>query len=243
LIIEEGLPFETLDRILLRMADAARTCNVSIVAGDTKVVPRGVADKIFINTTGIGRYLPGQRLDSTSIREGDALVVSGPIGRHGVAILAARESLDLRPEPRSDCAPLQQVCSALKQTLGENLRAMRDATRGGISAVLHEWAGVSKTTMKLDESMIPVSADVRGVCELLGLDPLYVANEGTFLAAVDPSAVDQAMQVLQSHSVSPSPAVIGSVVKKQRSPVIIERMLGILHPVDEPAGAPLPRIC
>jgi hydrogenase expression/formation protein HypE len=243
LILEEGLPFEILDRVLQNVALAAKECGVSVVAGDTKVVPRGAADKLFINTTGVGRYRSRSRLSCQSIQEGDILLVSGPIGHHGVAVLAAREELHLSPEPRSDCAALHHACAALQDALGGDLRAMRDATRGGVSAVLHEWAETSNKTMKLDESEIPVAPEVRGVCELLGLDPLYVANEGTFVAAVRPTAVELAIEVLKSLRVSESAKVIGSVLQKQSAPVVIERMLGVLHPVDEPSGAPLPRIC
>jgi hydrogenase expression/formation protein HypE len=243
LIIEEGLSFETLDRILQSVANAARECGVSVVAGDTKVVPRGAADKLFINTTGVGRFRNGTRLNCESIREGDILLVSGPIGHHGVAILASRENLCLTPEPRSDCAALHQACAVLQDALGGNLRAMRDATRGGVSAVLYEWSEASNKTMKIDESEIPISPEVQGVCELLGLDPLYVANEGTFVAAIAPTSVDLAIEVLRSLRVSKSAKAIGCVLRKQSSPVVIERMLGLLQPVDEPSGAPLPRIC
>lgn len=243
LTIEEGLSFTVLDRILQSMAHAARECGVSIVAGDTKVVPRGAADKLFVTTTGIGCRLQNNRMSSHSLREGDVLLVSGPIGRHGVAVMAAREALDLQPEPRSDSAPLHRICGALISALGDDLKAMRDATRGGVSAVLHEWAGACGATMQLDESKLPVSAEVRGACELLGLDPLYVANEGTFVAAVAPKAADQALAVLRSHGPSREAAVIGRVTHKRLASVVIERILGVLHPVDEPAGAPLPRIC
>ena len=243
LILEEGLALEVLDRVLQSVAGVARECGVSVVAGDTKVVPRGAADKLFINTTGVGRYRFEKRLSSASIQEGDILLVSGPVGQHGVAVLAARESLDMSPAPRSDCAALHHACAALHGALGSDLRAMRDATRGGISAVLHEWADASNKTMKLDESKIPVSDVVRGVCELLGLDPLYVANEGTFVAAVAPTAAAKAIDVLRSLHVSKSAKAIGCIMSKQSSPVVIERMLGVLQPVDEPSGAPLPRIC
>ncbi|MEQ1829509.1 MAG: hydrogenase expression/formation protein HypE [Pirellula sp.] len=243
LIMEEGLSLEILDRVLHSVADAARECGVSVVAGDTKVVPRGAADKLFINTTGVGRYRSLTRLRCDSIQAGDVLLVSGPIGQHGVAVLACRERLELNPEPRSDCAPLHHACAALQSALGSALRTMRDATRGGVSAVLHEWAEASNKTMKLDGSKIPVSVEVQGVCELLGLDPLYVANEGTFLAAVAPTAADMAIEVLRSLAVSKSAKTIGRVLAKQSSPVVIERMLGVLQPVDEPSGAPLPRIC
>jgi hydrogenase expression/formation protein HypE len=243
LILEEGLPLEILDRVLQSVADSARECGVSVVAGDTKVVPRGAADKLFINTTGVGRYRFANRLSSDSIQEGDVLLVSGPIGQHGVAVLAARENLDMSPAPRSDCAALHHACAALQGAIGSDLRAMRDATRGGVSAVLHEWADASHKTMKLVQSKIPVSAEVQGVCELLGLDPLYVANEGTFVVAVAPTVADKAIDALRSLHVSKSAKAIGSVMSKQSSPVVIERMLGVLQPVDEPSGAPLPRIC
>jgi hydrogenase expression/formation protein HypE len=243
LILEEGLAFNSLDRVLRSVAAAARECDVSVVAGDTKVVPRGAADKLFINTTGVGRYRFEKRLSSASIQEGDVLLVSGPIGQHGVAVLAARESLEMSPNPWSDSAALHHACAALQGALGSDLRAMRDATRGGVSAVLHEWADASNKTMKLDPSKIPVSDEVRGVCELLGLDPLYVANEGTFVAAVAPTATDKAIEILRSLHVSKSATAIGCVMSQHSSPVVIERMLGVLQPVDEPSGAPLPRIC
>ncbi|MEZ6133477.1 MAG: hydrogenase expression/formation protein HypE [Pirellulaceae bacterium] len=243
LIIEEGLPFELFDRVLKSIAEASQECQVSVVAGDTKVVPRGAADKLFITTTGVGRYRAAARLSCHKLQTGDALIVSGPIGQHGIAVLAAREKLNLHPAPHSDSANLSLVCSALHRELGTHLRAMRDATRGGVSAVLHEWSSASGMTMKLDEHQLPVGSTTRGVCELLGLDPLYVANEGTFVAAVEPSALPQAMAVLRSFPVSAKSQVIGTVLTKMSSPVVIERLLGSLQPVDEPSGAPLPRIC
>ncbi len=243
LIIEEGLPLDQLDQILRSIAAAAKECNVSVVAGDTKVVPRGAADKLFINTAGVGRYRSSSRLSCQSIQAGDVLIVSGPIGQHGIAVLAAREQLNLHPEPLSDSASLRIACAALHNELGADLRAMRDATRGGVSAVLHEWAEASGTTMKLDENKLPVTSITKGVCELLGLDPLYVANEGTFVAAVKTSALNWALEVLRSFAVSAKAQAIGMVIPELSSAVVIERMLGSLQPVDEPTGAPLPRIC
>lgn len=243
LIIEEGLSFDVLDRVLLSISNAAIECGVQIVSGDTKVVPRGAADKLFINTTGVGRYRSASRLSCGSIKVGDLLVASGPIGRHGIAVLSARERLRMIPEPRSDSAALQVACAALHNALGTQLRAMRDATRGGVSAVMHEWAEASQSTMRLEEVRIPVASNTRGICELLGLDPLYVANEGIFLSAIAPDAIDRALEVLHAIPVSASAQLIGRVIARQSSPVVIERMLGVLHPVDEPSGAPLPRIC
>ncbi len=243
LMLEEGLAFDILDRVLRSIADAARACGVAIVAGDTKVVPRGAVDQLFINTTGVGRFRAGNRLHTRGIRIGDALLVSGPIAQHGIAVMAAREGLNLSPLPSSDSASLQQACLGLHAGLGEGLRAMRDATRGGVSAVLHEWALASGNTLHIHEKLLPVAAETRGVCELLGLDPLYVANEGTFLAAVAPEAVEPALEILRAIETSTAAAYIGHVTQRGLSPVTIERMLGILHPLDEPSGAPLPRIC
>lgn len=243
LIIEEGLPIALLERVVRSVADAARQCDVQVIAGDTKVVPRGAADQLFINTTGIGVKRQPAELSCTALCPSDALLVSGPIGQHGMAVLVAREQLNLTPLPVSDCAPLHVACATLRDELGADLRAMRDATRGGVSAVLHEWSEASGTTMKLSESLLPISPEVRGACELLGLDALHVANEGTFVAAVAPHAVDRAIAALRAVQVSSQARVIGEVIERGRAAVVIERLFGRLHPVDEPAGAPLPRIC
>ena len=243
LIIEEGLPLSVLDTILDSIATAARRCDVLIVTGDTKVVPRGAADGLFINTTGIGELTDSVIAGPRSIRTGDSLIVSGPIGRHGIAVLSAREELALEPPPQSDSAPLHNAVACLRQNVGDAVRAIRDATRGGVSAVLHEWASECQLTMHLDEARIPVTDDVRGASELLGLDPLYIANEGTMLIAVDPSAETEALAALRSVAESREAVVIGRVMTRKISPVTIQRMLGAEQPVDEPTGALLPRIC
>lgn len=243
LIIEEGLPMSVLRDVLMRVRDAAKRCGVSVVAGDTKVVPSGAADGIFLNTCGVGVLLPDAPVGPRSIQPGDALIVSGPIGQHGIAVLSARDQLGFSPEPRSDCGPLHEVAQTLQSKLGPNLRALRDATRGGVAAVLHEWAESSGTTMSIKESSLPVSAEVRGVCELLGLDPLHVANEGTFVAAVAPQWVDLAVAALQELEPTRQAKWIGSAIKLETSSVVIEGLLGSRRAVDEPVGAPLPRIC
>ena len=243
LIIEEGLPLTLFDQVIQSIAKAARLCGVRIVTGDTKVVPRGAADGLFINTTGIGRIRTNAPKGPTSIQSGDILIVSGPIGRHGIAVLSARENFGFTPNPLSDSAPVHRATAALQCELGGDLRAMRDATRGGVSAVLHEWAEACGCTMKLEESKIPVTSDVRGVCELLGLDPLYIANEGTFMAVVAAGSADHALDIMHSIPQTASATVIGSVIKSRISPVVIDRLLGRLLAVDEPAGAPMPRIC
>ena len=243
LIIEEGLPTSVLDRVLQSIANAAARCGVRVVAGDTKVVPRGAADRLFINTTGVGQTRISPPIGPTGICEGDVLIVSGPIGQHGIAVMAARENLRLEPPPVSDSAPLHVVTAGLQHALGSKLRSMRDATRGGVAAVLHEWSDASGKTMMLDESRIPVSREIRGACELLGLDPLYVANEGTFVSAVAADGVPKALEILHHASQSNSACVIGKVIRRGIAPVVMERLLGSPRPIDEPAGAPMPRIC
>jgi hydrogenase expression/formation protein HypE len=243
LILEEGLLLETLDRVIASVALAAAACDVRVVTGDTKVVPRGSADRLFINTCGIGRATATVPAGPASIRSEDRLIVSGPIGQHGIAILSAREKLEFDPPPRSDSAPLHHAAAALQQALGDDLRCMRDATRGGVAAVLHEWAQASGQSMLLDESSIPVTASVRGACELLGLDPLYVANEGTLVAAVARGSESRAIQALRSVPPTAAAVVVGKAIARGIVPVMVAGLLGSPRPVDEPAGAPMPRIC
>lgn len=242
LIIEEGLPFDVLDRIIDSVALAAGRARVHVVTGDTKVVPRGAADGLFINSAGIGEPVSPVPAGPESLLDGDALLVSGPIGNHGIAILAAREQLGFEPAPRSDCAPLFDVAQTLREA-GIPIRAMRDATRGGVAAVLHEWAGQCSATMTIDEPSIPILPEVRGACELLGLDALHVANEGTMVIAVERESAEQALTVLQKSSAGTGAARIGQVRPRGIAPVTILRALGVEQALDEPSGSPLPRIC
>jgi hydrogenase expression/formation protein HypE len=243
LIIEEGLPLAVLDCVLDSAARAAAACGVRVVTGDTKVVPRGAAGGLFVNTTGIGRLVPPVPPGPGAIREGDVLIISGPIGRHGIAVMAAREELAFEPQPTSDSAPVTPLVAALREEVSEGIRALRDATRGGLAAVLHEWAVASGLTLHVSESRIPVTEDVRGVCELLGLDPLFVANEGTIVIAAAPEAAARCVSVLRSLEISAAAAEIGVVRGRGPAPVTIQRGIGNALPLDEPAGALLPRIC
>jgi hydrogenase expression/formation protein HypE len=242
LILEEGLSLGTLDRVLDSIASAARSIDVEIVTGDTKVVPRGAADQLFIGTTGLGELIDPAPPGPQAIEIGDVLLVSGPIGRHGIAVLAARDDLGLEPPPRSDCGPLIGSVEALRSN-GITCRALRDATRGGVAAVLHEWAAVCHLTFEIDEARLPVTDDVRGACELLGLDPLFVACEGTMVIAVEHGLAEQTLSALRQRPESAGASVIGWVTPGGIAPVVVRRMLGRLQPLDEPAGAPLPRIC
>ena len=243
LIIEEGLPIRVLERVLDSAARAASECSVDVVAGDTKVVPRGTADGLFVNTTGVGETVAPVPVGPSVVRNGDQVIVSGPIGRHGIAVLCAREEFSFETTPVSDSATVQHSVRALLNAVGNHVRCIRDATRGGVSAVLHEWAAAADCTFELVDSCIPVTDDVRGACELLGLDPLYVANEGTFVVAVAPHAAARALAVLRDVKPSHEAAIIGTVTARGICPVTSIRALGTAQPVDEPSGAPLPRIC
>ncbi len=248
LIVEEGLPMAVLERVLDSIAAAAHQARVRVVTGDTKVVPSGAADGLFINTSGVGQVLGEAPPGPASLQVGDELIVTGPIGRHGIAILSAREELGFSPAPESDCACLEEPvrCLADAGLLGgaaPRVRAMRDATRGGVTAVLHEWAQACGQTLTIREEAVPTAADTRGAAEVLGLDPLYIACEGTMLIGAAGGSGPDVIAALRSARISSQAAVIGEVCASRLSPVTIRRPLGREQPLDEPSGALLPRIC
>jgi hydrogenase expression/formation protein HypE len=243
MIIEEGLPTAVLEQILDSAASAAEMCGVTIVAGDTKVVPRGHADGLFLTTSGIGEMLEPIPPGPQTIKTGDQILVSGPIGQHGIAVLCVRNGLLFDPLPQSDSRPVIREVTALRNAVGEQIRTIRDATRGGVSAVLQEWAQECSLTFNLRESRIPVSPEVRGASELLGLDPLYVACEGTIVAAVAAESAEIALAALRQIPGCEQSAIIGEVGPREICAVTIQRTLGRPQPLDEPAGAMLPRIC
>jgi len=242
LVIEEGFQLEELRYIIDRIAAAAHAADVQVVTGDTKVVGRGAADGLFINTAGIGELIPPVPPGPQALQVGDTLLISGPVGCHGIAVLAAREQLGLEPPPCSDCASLQTAIAALRLA-GIPTRAMRDATRGGLTAVLHEWALASKLTLAIDESAVPVTPAVRGAAELLGLDPLQIACEGAMLVAVPPGVAEQASAAFRATPIGQQAAVIGEVRPAGVTKVVVRRASGIELALDEPMGAALPRIC
>jgi hydrogenase expression/formation protein HypE len=242
LIIEEGLSLKTLESVLDSIVVTAKECDVRIVTGDTKVVPRSAADGLFLNTAGVGEALHPLPPGPSSLQPGDCLLVTGPIGRHGVAVLAAREQIAFDPPPTSDCAPLTAAVDALRAQ-GIVPRALRDATRGGVAAVLHEWAEECRRTLVIEESRLPVTPDVRGACELLGLDPLHLANEGTMVVAVEQDRATAALAALRATGVARQACIIGQVSSFEVAPVVVRRLLGREQPLDDPHGAPLPRIC
>jgi hydrogenase expression/formation protein HypE len=242
LILEEGLEMSALERVLASVAAAGKRAGVLVVAGDTKVVPRGAADQLFINTTGIGEVVGSPPTGPNTLEVGDELLVSGPIARHGIAVMAAREGLAFDPPPQSDSAPLVDAVAALQQS-GVPIRALRDATRGGVGAVLHEWADASGQTLVIEEMLLPLEPEIRGACELLGLDPIHVANEGTMVIAVPQGNATLAIDVLGKVAESACAKMIGRVEPRGLIPVLVERGAGQKIPLDEPFGAPLPRIC
>ncbi|HYA61927.1 MAG TPA: hydrogenase expression/formation protein HypE [Candidatus Sulfotelmatobacter sp.] len=241
-ILEEGLPLETLRRVVASMREAAAKAGVPIVTGDTKVVEKGSADSLFINTTGIGRVRDGVSLSASQARPGDVILVSGYLGDHGIAILAEREGLQFETQVRSDSAPLHTLVASLLNATQE-VHCLRDPTRGGLSSTLNEIASSSQVGMELDETSIPVREEVRGACEMLGLDPLYVANEGKLVAIVAPSVAQEALRALQGHPLGKDAAIIGRVIAEHPRMVVMRTPFGTTRIVDMLAGDQLPRIC
>lgn len=242
-ILEEGLLLADLDRIAAAMAAAAARAGVQIVTGDTKVVEKGKADQLFINTSGIGVIAHTLTLGSRHLQPGDRLILSGTLGDHGVAILSRRRNLGFATALLSDTAPLHELTALLLEHCGEALHALRDPTRGGLAATCHEFAGGSNLEIRLEEQALPVRPEVAAACGLLGLDPLYIANEGKLVAAVAAEAAGAAVTALRSHPLGRDAAVIGEVRKGEAGLVALHTLLGAWRLVDLPAGELLPRIC
>jgi hydrogenase expression/formation protein HypE len=243
LILEEGLPADVLKAEVEAIAHAATGADVDIVAGDTKVVERGAADGMYINTTGIGVADPRAHLGPANARPGDQLLVSGPVGEHGTAIMFARNEFELDAELESDTAPLWPAVDALLEAAGGDLHCMRDATRGGVASVLNELARASHVSMLVHEAAVPVSPVVHAAAELLGIDPMYVANEGKLVACVAPDAAGDALAALRSVSGCEQAAAIGEVKAEPPGMVLVETSFGGRRVMDELVGDPLPRIC
>jgi len=241
-ILEEGFSKGDLSRILASMRAAADAAGVAIVTGDTKVVPRGKADRIFINTSGIGALEHDLRIDGAAARVGDQVIVNGSIGDHGIAVLSAREGLEIDSGITSDCAALNGLVRELL-ALGDGLHVLRDPTRGGVATTLKEIAVQSQVSIMLREESLPVNQGVKGVCSILGLDPLYVANEGKLLAFVAPERVSQALEIMRRHPEGKEAAVIGEVTESSSGRVLMETAVGGVRGVEMLAGEQLPRIC
>ncbi len=241
-ILEEGLDVATLRRVVASMRAAAEAAGVRVIAGDTKVVERGAADKLFINTTGLGVIRAGLDLDPATARPGDVILVNGFLGDHGAAVLNARGDLALEAEIESDCQPLNGLIDALLDACPE-VRCLRDATRGGLATVVNEFAQAADVGMRIDERALPIREEVKGMCEILGLDPLYLANEGKLVAVVPPGAAEAALAAMRGHPFGRAAAVVGEVQDAPKGTVLLDTVFGGQRIVDMLVGEQLPRIC
>ncbi len=241
-ILEEGFPTDDLRRVVASMAAAAKAAGVQIVTGDTKVVQRGKGDGCYINTAGIGVRERPIELNAANARPGDVILVSGPIGDHGITVMLARGELDISADIVSDTAPLHELAATLLDAV-PGVRMMRDATRGGVATILNEVAVASQAAVVLDEAAVPVRPEVMGASELLGIDPLYVACEGRFVAVVDGSQAEDALAALRGHPLGAEAAIIGRVVDDPPGLVLLKTTFGGTRIVDMLVGDPLPRIC
>lgn len=243
-IIEEGYPYADLEAIVAAMASEAEKAGVSIVTGDTKVVPRGKCDKIFINTAGVGYIEPRHEHIGfgTQIRPGDRILINGTIGDHGMAILAARQELNLTSHIESDCASLNGLIREILES-ADGVRFMRDATRGGLATVLTELAGRTGLGISIDESAIPVSPKVRAICEILGFDPLFVANEGKVVIVADQQASEKVLSIMQNHPLGRNASIIGGMTAEYAGTAWMNTAIGGKRILDMLSGEQLPRIC
>ncbi|MCP4139845.1 MAG: hydrogenase expression/formation protein HypE [Chloroflexi bacterium] len=241
-ILEEGLPMETLAKIAASMANAARLADVQVVTGDTKVVNKGHGDGVFINTSGFGIIPDGIDIAAKNARPGDMILVSGTMGDHGMAIMSKREGLEFESQIMSDTAPLHGMISEMLDITKE-IHCLRDATRGGLSAVLNELADVSKVGIEFEETKVPVNGAVNAACEMLGLDPFYIANEGKLVAIVAPDVAEEVLATMQANEFGKDAAIIGTVTEVHPKRVVAKTAIGGSRVVDLPAGELLPRIC
>jgi len=242
-IIEEGFLLSELGRIVASMAQTARVCGVAIVTGDTKVVEKGKGDGIFINTTGIGVVEDGLDLTPENIREGDKVIVSGTIGDHGTAVLLARGDFEIKADIKSDCAPLHGLAAAVIKAGNGDVRTMRDPTRGGLATILNELIENTPSGMTVSEAALPVKDSVRGACELLGFEPVYVANEGKLVAIVGAGAAEDVLAAMQADPLGRDARLIGEVVAEAKGTVLLETTIGGRRILDKLSGQLLPRIC
>ncbi|MEP6616300.1 MAG: hydrogenase expression/formation protein HypE [Ginsengibacter sp.] len=242
-VLEEGLKMEEFWEILTAIKYASEAAGVKIVTGDTKVVERGKGDKIFINTTGIGEVHPQAKIDIDNIKKADKIILSGPLARHGITIMSQRQGLEFETSITSDTRPLQGIVGELLGQFGEHIHFLRDPTRGGLATVLNEIAKDARQGIDISQKMIPVQEEVYGACEMLGLDPLYVANEGLFVSVVDASVADAFLSQLKKWEYGSLASIIGEVVQEHPGQVILNSNIGGRRVVNMLAGEQLPRIC
>ncbi|MFM7405512.1 MAG: hydrogenase expression/formation protein HypE [Cuspidothrix sp.] len=242
MILEEGLPIETLRKVVASMEKAAQKAGVKIVTGDTKVVNRGCADKLFINTAGLGIIPPGIDISPRHIQPGDVVIINGEIGNHGTAILIARGELALETDIESDCQPLHELVAEIIKVCPQ-IHAMRDATRGGLATVLNEFAQTANLGIRINEKAIPIREQVNGVCEILGLEPLYLANEGKLVIVAPPEKADLILDIMRNHPTGKDSSIIGEVITNPPGIVLLKTAFGAERIIDMLVGDQLPRIC
>jgi hydrogenase expression/formation protein HypE len=242
LILEEGLEMDVLRRIVASLAAASSAAGVPVVTGDTKVVHRGKADRLFINTSGVGVMRDGLNLSAKNVRAGDVVVVSGDIGDHGLAVMLAREALEIEADIRSDSTPLHGLVSAILAA-APNTRMLKDPTRGGVATTLNEIARHAGVGIAVDEESVPVKREVRGACEMLGIEPLHIANEGKLVAIVPQGEADAALHAMRAHPAGAGSAIIGKVTLEPEGMVVLKTPIGGSRVLDMLVGDPLPRIC
>jgi hydrogenase expression/formation protein HypE len=241
-IIEEGLPMDTLWRVVCSMRDAVQRCGVQIITGDTKVVDKGKGDGLFINTAGIGVVEHKQKIAPQNVLPGDAVLVSGDLGRHGMAIMAVREGLQFESTIESDSAPVHEIVLELLKA-GIEIHCLRDLTRGGLASALNEIAEAAGVKIAVDEKSVPVREDVHAACEMLGLDPLHVACEGRFAAFIAAKDAERALKIMRGHAMGAGSAAIGRVAESSAPLVTLKSAIGASRILDMPSGEQLPRIC
>ncbi len=243
MILEEGFPIEDLNKITISMQKAAIKANVQIVTGDTKVVDKGKGDKIFINTSGIGIIEHNYDISSRNLQTGDKIIINGTIADHGITILSQREGLTFESDIQSDTASLNNLVETILTCGGNSVHAMRDPTRGGVAATLNEFAANSKMSIIVEQSSLPIKPSVNGAAEILGIDPLYIANEGKIIVAAAADKTDEILAVMKKHPDGKDAAIIGTVNKKKPGLVTVKTLLGSERILDMPVGEQLPRIC
>jgi len=241
-VIEEGFPFSDLDRILDSMVEAASEAGVLIVTGDTKVVEKGSADQLFINTAGVGIIPDDLNISGSNARVGDRVIISGSVGDHGIAVVSQREGLEFKTTIESDCAPLNHLVANMLK-VSKDIRALRDPTRGGLSSTLNEFAEQSNVGISIDENKIPIKEEVLGACEMLGYDPLHVANEGKLVAVVPADKADAIVEAMRTSKYGKDARIIGEIIDEPKGKVIINTPVGATRILDMLIGEQLPRIC
>jgi hydrogenase expression/formation protein HypE len=241
-IIEEGLPLSDLKKVVDSIKEATTEAGVTVITGDTKVVNRGTADKLFINTAGIGTVPAGLNISGHNARPGDILILSGTVGDHGIAVLSQREGVNFATKLKSDCAPLNGLVAEMLNA-SDNIHCLRDPTRGGLATTLNEIAEQSGVSIRIDEEKIPVREEVASACEMLGLDPLYVANEGKLIAMVAPEDAEKILKQMKKHRYGRDAAIIGEIKEENPGRVVMKTGLGTTRIIDMLVGEPLPRIC